>query len=126
MLKAAAQKAIYSELVESDIIEYLAQTDKKFDLFTAADVFIYLGQLKDLFQKIAQCANFGAILLFSTEHLDGYGYELNQTGRFSHSTAYVQDICEAISAEILCHGHCQLRKNARKSILGCLYVVRIC
>jgi predicted TPR repeat methyltransferase len=125
MLKAAAKKAIYSDLVESDIIEYLAGTDKKFDLFTAADVFIYLGHLKDLFQQIAQCANSGAILLFSTEHLDGDGYELNQTGRFSHSTAYVENICEAIGAEILCHRHCQLQKDARKSILGCLYVVRI-
>ena len=125
MLKAAAKKGIYSELIESDIIEYLAGTDKKFDLFTAADVFIYLGHLKDLFQQIAQCANSGAILLFSTEHLDEDGYELNQTGRFSHSTAYVEDICEAIGAEILCHRHCQLRKDARKSILGCLYVVRI-
>ena len=125
MLKSAAQKAIYSELVESDIIEYLAETDKKFDLFTAADVFIYLGHLKDLFQQIAQCANSGAILLFSTEHLDGDGYELNQTGRFSHSTTYVEDICEAIGAEILYHRHCQLRKDARKSILGCLYVISI-
>jgi predicted TPR repeat methyltransferase len=125
MLKAAALKAVYTELIEADIIEYLTETDKKFDLFTAADVFIYLGHLKNLFQQISNCANSGAILLSSTEHLNGDGYELNQTGRFSHSNAYIKEVCESIGAEILCHKQRLLRKDALKSISGCLYVVRI-
>ena len=46
MLSAARNKAVYDSIVVGDIVDELNKRDETFDLFVAADVFIYLGALE--------------------------------------------------------------------------------
>ncbi len=91
MIQQAQGKKIYDELKAKEIIEYLAQTEAKFDLFVAADVFVYLGNLEPVFQTISNVAESGACFAFSTETTDK-DFALKPSGRFGHSKGYVEKI----------------------------------
>ena len=52
MLKLAKQKNIYDNLNHMDIFEYLSRIPLDFDYYIAADVFVYIGNLTEIFQLI--------------------------------------------------------------------------
>jgi predicted TPR repeat methyltransferase len=91
MIQQAHGKEIYDELKAQEIIEYLAQTETKFDLFVAADVFVYLGNLEPVFKAVSVVAKNGACFVFSTETTDK-DFVLKLSGRFGHSKEYVETI----------------------------------
>ena len=125
MLEKASKLNIYCELVHSDVLDFLATIETKFDLFTAADVFIYLGDLTDVFQKMLNRSNVGAKVLFTTEHFGGETYRLNATGRFSHSPKYIEKLCSDIEARIVSFETSHLRNDAGKSVRGGFYLIQL-
>jgi predicted TPR repeat methyltransferase len=52
MLKQARAKCVYDNLIHGDIIEYLSYADLDFDYFIATNVFVYVGELSDIFRLI--------------------------------------------------------------------------
>ena len=50
-----------------------------------SDVFIYIGDLSEVFRLIKSRNSKAGKLVFSTEHNDSSGYTLEKTGRYSHS-----------------------------------------
>lgn len=91
MIQQAKTKKIYDELKAEEIIEYLSQTETKFGLFVAADVFVYLGNLEPVFQAVSAVAESEACFVFSTETTDK-DFALKPSGRFGHSKSYVENI----------------------------------
>ena len=67
MLNEARKKNVYDELIKMDILAYLTNTDLHFDYFIATDVFIYVGDLADVFHLIKSRNKTGGKLVFSTE-----------------------------------------------------------
>ena len=82
MLKQAKNKGIYDQLIETDILKYLSEEKLNYDYFIAADVFIYIGDLSDVFRLIKSKNNRSGRLMFSTEHLEGRGFFLENLGDF--------------------------------------------
>ena len=60
---AEAMKNAYSKLTKQDITEYLSNADLNFDYFVATDVFIYIGNLSNIFRLI-RCRNQKVASLF--------------------------------------------------------------
>ena len=52
MLSIAKQKNVYDKLTHSDITEYLSSMPLGFDYYIALDVFIYVGELDEIFRLI--------------------------------------------------------------------------
>ena len=52
MLSIAKQKNIYDKLTQIDIVEYLSTMPLNFDYYIALDVFIYVGELTEIFRLI--------------------------------------------------------------------------
>ena len=125
MLKSAAKLGVYSDLKNIDALDYLVRTEKKFDLFVAADVFIYFGDLTDIFQKMKNRSNVGSKLLFTTEYFKGQGYRLNNTGRFSHSPKYIEKLCSVMGIQIEAFEIGHLRHDGGNSVLGGFYLVHL-
>ena len=125
MLKSATRLGIYTDLKHIDALDYLVRTEKKFDLFVAADVFIYFGDLTDIFQKMKNRSNVGSKLLFTTEYFEGQGYRLNDTGRFSHSQKYIEKLCSSMGVQIEAFKTGHLRHDAGNSVLGGFYLVHL-
>ena len=70
MLAKAAQREVYDELVQADLLTFLDETPERFDLILAADTLIYLGDLEDFFRAAARATPAGAILAFNIETTD--------------------------------------------------------
>jgi predicted TPR repeat methyltransferase len=95
MLKLAKRRAIYDDLINCDIVDYLRTRGQEFDVVSAADVLTYIGDVSEFFAQAASVLRTGGLVAVATEALKTDGnYRLNPTGRFSHSQHYLRDIME--------------------------------
>jgi predicted TPR repeat methyltransferase len=123
MLGEAKKKNIYNKLIKQDIVDYLSNVSLNFDYFISTDVFVYIGDLSDVFRLIKSNNKTGGKLAFSTEHYDGDGFFLEQSGRYSHSKKYIESLCKTFGYE-LCHFETQaIRKEKGEYITGGLYLL---
>ncbi|MGH8670477.1 MAG: tetratricopeptide repeat protein [Burkholderiales bacterium] len=93
MLEQARRHGVYDDLVESDLIEYLANAPAaSFDLVAATDVFVYLGDLSVVFEHVHRILRSGGRFAFSVEgDNDTSGdYVLHPSGRYLHAASYIQ------------------------------------
>ena len=123
MLDKAKEKNIYNKLIKQDIITYLSNENLNFDCFIATDVFIYIGDLCDVFQLIKSRNKTGGKLAFSTEDYDGEGFILEQSGRYSHSKKYIENLCEKFGYKLRYFENQNLRKEKNRYIRGGLYLL---
>lgn len=124
MLALAREKNIYHELYCSGIVEALRERTTRFDLFVAADVLVYMGDLKPLFQTVHQRAAPDAIFLFSTESCTEKDWTLQTTGRYAHHRAYVQRLCQTVGFDSLVQRNEKIRKEKGNWVMGDLFLVR--
>jgi predicted TPR repeat methyltransferase len=95
MLELARERAIYDELINSDIVVYLGARLQEFDVMLAADVLTYIGDLSEFFCEAASALRPGGLVAIATEALKAGGnYRLNPSGRFSHGQHYLKDVME--------------------------------
>lgn len=125
MLQQAREKGIYHDLQRSGIVEALTANETAFDLFVAADVLVYVGDLAPLFHAAGQRAAAGALFLFSTESTESEkDWELRPTGRYAHSRAYVERLCRETGWHNLSHRRENIRKEKGAWIEGDLYLTQ--
>ena len=123
MLDQAKVKNIYDELVHSDIIEYLSNQELNFDCFISTDVFIYIGDLSEVFNLIKSRNKKTAKLAFSTEHTNKDGFHIEMSGRYSHSKSYIEYLCEQFGYKIVHFSTANLRKEKGDFLTGGIYVL---
>jgi predicted TPR repeat methyltransferase len=123
MLDEAKKKDIYNKLIKEDILAYLSNASLNFDYFVSTDVFVYIGDLSDVFRLIKSRNKTGGKLAFSTEDYDGDGFFLEQSGRYSHSKKYIESLCKKFSYKLLHFETQNLRKEKNKKISGGLYLL---
>lgn len=90
MLEIARTRNVYDELVEAELTGYLAGRAGAFDVVTAADVFVYIGDLGPVLLEMARAVRRGGGVFFSVERADGGTYELRANARYAHSKEYVR------------------------------------
>lgn len=90
MLKMAAKRGIYHELHVADIVSYLRGRQVEFDLIVSADVFVYIGDLAEVFALTTAALRPGGLFAFSVEAHDHEGYVLNEARRYAHSLPYLR------------------------------------
>ena len=123
MLKEAKHKGVYDKLTHSDIVNYLLKSNLDFDYFIATDVFVYIGNLSEIFKLIKLRNQRAGKLAFSTEHAKKDGFYLQKTGRYSHSTSYIDDLCKEFKFTISHFSISNLRKEKGVFLTGGLYVL---
>jgi predicted TPR repeat methyltransferase len=100
-----------------------------YDLVLAADVLVYISDLKPLFQAVARACVPGALYGFSTEKLgeqnaDCPGFKLRETGRFAHRTTYVKQLLKDTGFELVKVKSTEIRKNLGEPVIGDVVVAR--
>ena len=123
MLELANAKNVYDQLSHSDIIEYLSNEELNFDYFISTDVFIYVGDLSDVFWLIKSKNKRSGKLVFSTEHTELDGFQLEKTGRYSHSKTYIEELCARFKYTISHFSMVNLRKDKGQFLTGGLYIL---
>ncbi len=124
MLKKAEVGNHYKNLIHADILDYIRKTKDKFDLFIAADVLVYIGDLDLLFKLIKQSNSSGGWLAFSTEHIETSTYELRSSGRYAHSKSYIDSLCEKYGYAIKDFAVENLRKEKGEFLSGGFYLLK--
>jgi predicted TPR repeat methyltransferase len=123
MLEQARLKNVYDKLTHSDIIEYLSNEELNFDYFISTDVFIYVGNLTEVFRFIKSRNKRPGKLTFSTEHTEKDGFQLQKTGRYTHSKSYIEGLCSEFKYTISHFSMSNLRKEKDQFLTGGLYVL---
>jgi predicted TPR repeat methyltransferase len=123
MLDKAKEKNVYNKLIKQDIADYLSNAILNFDYFISTDVFVYIGDLSDVFRLIKSRNKTGGKLAFSTEDYDGDGFFLEQSGRYSHSKKYIESLCNTFGYELRHFETQALRKSKNQYISGGLYLL---
>ncbi len=91
MLRKADGKRLYDELAAGDLLAWLGErAPGSADLVLAADVFVYLSDLKPVFAAGARALRPGGLFAFTVQSHEGAGILLGEDGRYGHSAAYLR------------------------------------
>ena len=121
MLEIAKSRNVYDKLDHVDIVEYLSNAELNLDYFIATDVFIYVGDLSEVFRLIKARNKKPGQLIFSTEHTNERGFHLEKSGRYSHSTSYIEELCKEFKFSMSHFSETNLRKEKGGFLIGGLY-----
>ena len=86
MLNVAREKNLYDALHQVEMLSFLAQQKKVFDVVVFADVLVYCGDLVSLFSSLEKIAT---SVLLSIESGADKDFLLSRHGRYQHDLAYV-------------------------------------
>jgi predicted TPR repeat methyltransferase len=101
MVERSAARRVYDDVVQADLVEYLATTHRRYDLVLAADVFIYVGALESAFAGVARVLEPGGVFCFSVECADpGTEYALRPSLRYAHAPGYIRKLAAQYGFEI--------------------------
>ncbi|MEL7451376.1 MAG: methyltransferase domain-containing protein, partial [Pseudomonadota bacterium] len=123
MLEKAEARKIYTELTADSLHGYLDRDGPLFDAFVAADVFVYVGKLEQVFSGVAARAMQGAHFLFSVESTDSEELELRRTGRYAHPDAYIRELAAANGFTVVRRETKPLRLDYREPVMGDYYLM---
>ncbi len=101
MLEHAKKKGIYDQLVQMEILDFLKQDTKLYDLIVAADVLPYFGDLEPLMQLISQHLAKEQCFIFTTEINEDRPWQLEGSARFSHQPDYIRELTKKYSLIII-------------------------
>lgn len=131
MLKEAEAKRVYDHLGQADL-SLPAEASGLFaperglfraDLVSAADVFMYLGELGQPFRLARDLIAPGGLFAFSVEDAgEGEGYRLVQSMRYAHTEAYVQDCLVAHGFSPVTLERTVIRMDAGAPVNGILFL----
>jgi len=124
MIEKARQRRVYDELRVADIIDVLEEFDENtYDCIVAADVFIYVGSLAEVFPSCQKVLRDNGLFTFSVEDISGDAYRLRASGRFGHSNAYIHNLADSSGFDIREVHETMIRKEGTKHIPGRIFVL---
>lgn len=123
MIERAATRGIYDRLVTGDLAEAMRGLAGEFDLILAGDVFVYVGDLAEVFAGAARTLRSGGLLAFSLESHDGKGFVLRSSARFAHSLGYIRELAEQRGFSEVEVREIAVRKEAANAVAGWLVLL---
>ena len=117
MLNIARTRAIYDQLIEIDLFDYLQSHPREFDVVSAADVLTYIGDLSDFFSQAAVALKPGGWVVVAVEaHEMDDDFRLNPSGRFSHRQDYLQRVMAGSGFDVAHFAHDVMRHECGKPV----------
>jgi predicted TPR repeat methyltransferase len=118
MLEKARTLGVYDELRQADVVEYLATGSERFDAVVAADVFVYVGALDEVFRLLAQRLPAGAPFCFTVEESTEGEAVLRASLRYAHSEAGLRRLAGEHGFRIDAIERRPVRQEQRQAIPG--------
>jgi predicted TPR repeat methyltransferase len=128
MIHEARQRKVYDELLVEELTHFLTNRSDRFDLLIAADVLLYFGDLSSVLRAAQQALRGGGFLAFTLEkqddNLDGAGYRLHPTRRFTHTIGYVRSSLQIAGLTEISTAEATLRTNSGQDVPGWVIVAQ--
>jgi predicted TPR repeat methyltransferase len=121
MLERARARNVYTQLHHGELVTHLTSClDSSVDVVTAADVFVYIGDLRPGFTEIARVLRQSGIAVISLEAGTGSGFQVLPSGRFAHHRGYLQSEASHAGLKLLELTERQLRHQQGAPVAGYL------
>jgi predicted TPR repeat methyltransferase len=123
MLAQARRLGVYDRLEQAEIVAFLERSDERFDLVLAADVFIYVGDLRPVFRALQRVMTHG-VFCFTVETLaasDPAEQRLLPSLRYAHAPAALGRLADAHGFDVAAMLRAPVREEQRAAVDG-LYV----
>jgi predicted TPR repeat methyltransferase len=125
MIAETARKGIYDNLQKAELVAALNARRAEADLMTAADVFIYCGDLQPVLAALVPALKPGGLVAFSLEAHDGEeAVFLRPSLRYAHGVAATRDALVVAGLEVLRFETATLRQDRGAPITGILVLAR--
>jgi predicted TPR repeat methyltransferase len=123
MLEVARARALYDELVCSEISEFMSGHLARYDLIVCTDVFIYVGALEDVFASARRALRPDGLFAFSVESSEEDDLVLRPSRRYAHSLRYVRSLASAQSFRVVSVEDSVIRQEGGQDLAGFLVVL---
>jgi len=128
MLEQAAALDVYTELVESELVEFMCANPMTFDLAVSADTLVYFGDLEPVFDAVEATLLPDGLFAFSVERMQPAGeggYRLQRSGRYCHAASYVESCLQTAGFRVIAKEESQIRMEASQPVIGLLFVAQL-
>jgi predicted TPR repeat methyltransferase len=130
MIDKASARKCYKQLFVGDLENIFKVLDiQQYDLIIACDVFVYIGELRCIFESVYKklCPKKKGLFAFSTECLEESlstnPYLLHKCARFSHKRSYIEMLAKEVGFNIELLEKSVIRQNQGKDVAGLLIVL---
>lgn len=127
MVEETRRKGRYRTLLADDIVHAMDRPGLRsagYDLVTAADVFIYVGALDEVFPRVRDLLPPGGLFAFSLEHTESDGYEIQASSRYAHGEGYTARLAAETGFVLEIRQQVALRQESKRDIPGRVEVWR--
>jgi len=124
MLEKAKQRGIYDQLVCAELVAFLDTQQESCDVVVAADVFIYIGDLAPVFQRVRRALRKNGLFCFSVEASADADVVYRETFHYAHSAAYIRRLAQASGFNVEELEPVVIRQDRESQIEGTLAVLR--
>ena len=124
MLDRARDTGLYDGLYCGDMVGYLRVRPGTLDVIVAADVFVYVGDLKPVFSVARLALRGGGCFAFSVEeHRSAEEFVLRSSGRYAHSRAGIEALARSHGFTINEVTPSTLRQESGEDMRGLLVIL---
>ena len=125
MIAKSRERGVYDELLLDDISVPLRAPGAAYDLILAGDVFIYVGELAEVFRDCRRVLAPGGLFAFSVEAAKpGESIVLHSEQRYAHSPEYLRSLAREVGLEELRMDEIVVRMGKGEPIKGYLAMFR--
>ena len=125
MLRKARAKRLYDRLEKVDLQDFRHAGDAP-DLVTAADVFLYIGDLAGVVAAVSRLLAPGGLFAFSVEKLaEGEEYALQPSRRYAHAEGYLRHVLGGAGLEVLSVDEATIRQDRGQAVAGLIVVAAL-
>lgn len=121
MLAVAAQRKLYDRLEATDMVAALRG---QWDVITAADAVVYIGDLLPFMQAAVKTLSTGGVLAISVE-VNGLeqGYILQESRRHAHSLSYITAITHTCGLQVSGYHEVIVRQDRGQPVKGAILII---
>jgi predicted TPR repeat methyltransferase len=125
MLRKARAKRVYDRLEKADLQDF-RYAGAAPDLVTAADVFLYVGDLAGVVSVVSARLAPDGLFAFSVEKLaEGEEYALQPSRRYAHAEGYLRRVLGEAGLKILSLEEKTIRQDRHKPVAGLIVVAAL-
>lgn len=125
MIEKCRSKNTYDLLYVEEVVNFLRSRVNAYDLAVAADVFVYMGELSQVFAAASNALEHRGLFAFSIEVAnEDETYVLHSRLRYAHSVGYIQRLSDMYGFEELISRRAVIRTDNGEPVNGCIVVLR--
>lgn len=125
MLEKARSRGGYTELQQEEVLTFLEHAKQQYQLIIAADVFVYIGKLEEIFAAASKRLQTEGLFAFSIEDgVDQPPFTLRSTGRYAHALSYIEELAKENNLAMIVKAKECIRKDHEQLIPGYLIILQ--